>query len=142
MRRRRFIFVSPRVLPRSGLLPGVCADMMLVPRRGSLRKTCIPLVYAEMPSGQQVVVAPQPWVGTTPWYQPTANEDIAPPAHQNRSAVWPCEQPQELPRWRAVPTRGARFFFGNTTLERSLRSDYVVREVTPPSLCTLFASLV
>ena len=82
MRRRRFIFVSPRVLPRSGLLPGVCADMVFVPRRGSLRRTCIPLVYAEMPSGQQVMVAPRPWVGTTPWYQPTANEDIAPPAHQ------------------------------------------------------------
>ena len=82
MRWRRFIFVSPRVLPRSGLLPGVCADMVFVPRRGSLRRTCIPLVYAEMPSGQQVMVAPRPWVGTTPWYQPTANEDIAPPAHQ------------------------------------------------------------
>ena len=82
MRRRRFIFVSPRVLPRSGLLPGVCADMVFVPRRGSLHRTCIPLVYAEMPSGQQVMVAPRPWVGTTPWYQPTANEDIAPPAHQ------------------------------------------------------------
>ena len=82
MRRRRFIFVSPRVLPRSGLLPGVCADMVFVPRRGSLRRTCIPLVYAEMPSGQQVMVASRPWVGTTPWYQPTANEDIAPPAHQ------------------------------------------------------------
>ena len=83
MRRRRFIFVSPRVLPRSGLLPGgVSADMVFVPRRGSLRRTCIPLVYAEMPSGQQVMVAPRPWVGTTPWYQPTANEDIAPPAHQ------------------------------------------------------------
>ena len=82
MRRRRFIFVSPRVLPRSGLLPGVCADMVFVPRRGSLRRTCIPLVYAEMPSGQQVMVAPRPWVGTTPWYQPTANENKAPPAHQ------------------------------------------------------------
>ena len=81
MRRRRYIFVSPRVLPRSGLLPGVCADMVFGPRRGSLRRTCIPLVYAEMPSGQQVMVAPRPWVGTTPWYQPTANEDIAPPAH-------------------------------------------------------------
>ena len=50
--------------------------MMFVPRRGSLRRTCIPLVYAEMPSGQQVMVAPRPWVGTTPWYHPTANEDI------------------------------------------------------------------
>ena len=81
MRRRRFIFVSPRVLPRSGLLPGVCADMVFVPRRGSLRRTCIPLVYAEMPSGQQVTVVPRPWVGTTPWFLPTANENIAPPAH-------------------------------------------------------------
>ena len=81
MRRRRFIFVSPRVLPRSGLLPGVCADMGFVRQRGSLRRTCIPLMYAEMPSGQQVTVVPRPWVGTTPWYQPTANEDIAPPAH-------------------------------------------------------------
>ena len=81
LRRRRFIFVSPRVLPRSGLLPGVCADMVFVPRRGSLRRTCIPLVYAEMPSGQQVTVVPRPWVETTPWYQPTANENIAPPAH-------------------------------------------------------------
>ena len=87
MRRRRFIFVSPRVLPRSGLLPGVCADMVFVPRRGSLRRTCIPLVYAEMPSGQQVMVAPRPWVGTTPWYQPTANENIAPPAHQMPSGL-------------------------------------------------------
>ena len=88
MRRRRYIFVSPRVLPRSGLLPGVCADMVFVPRRGSLRRTCIPLVYAEMPSGQQVMVAPRPWVGTTPWYQPTANEDIAPPAHQMPSGAY------------------------------------------------------
>ena len=35
-----------------------------------------------MPSGQQVDGHTAPWVGTTPWYQPTANEDIAPPAHQ------------------------------------------------------------
>ena len=56
--------------------PGVSADMMFVPRRGSQRRTCIPPREAEMPSGQQVTVAPRPWVGTTPWYQPTANEDI------------------------------------------------------------------
>ena len=29
----------------------------------------------------------QPWVGTALRYQPTANENIAPPAHQSRSAA-------------------------------------------------------
>ena len=82
MRRRRYIFVSPRVIPRSGLLPGVWSGVIYVPRRGSLRRTSIPPVDAEMPSGQQVTVVSRPWVGTTQWYQPTANEDIAPPAHQ------------------------------------------------------------
>ena len=42
----------------------------------------VPPQDAEMPSGQQVDGHTAPWVGTTPWYQPTANEDIAPPAHQ------------------------------------------------------------
>ena len=36
MRRRRYIFVSPRVLPRSGLLPGVWSCMIYVPGTGSL----------------------------------------------------------------------------------------------------------
>ncbi len=49
---------------------------------GISAQTCISPVDAEMPSGQQVDGHTAPWVGTTPWYQPTANEDIAPPAHQ------------------------------------------------------------
>ena len=45
-------------------------------------------------------------------------------------------------------TRGARSFLDNTTLERSLRSDYVVCAAAPiheprrGSLCELFASPV
>ena len=62
--------------------PGGVVVHDLRSRDGISAQTCIPPVDAEMPSGQQVDGHTAPWVGTTPWYQPTANEDIAPPAHQ------------------------------------------------------------
>ena len=79
MRRRCYIFVSPRVLPRSGLLPGVRVNMFIVPRRGSLAGVSPPDADPLRGTGGG---GHRPWVGTTPWYQPTANENIAAPRHQ------------------------------------------------------------
>ena len=94
---------------RGAVAPGgVVRDVIRSPDGISTQD--VPLAGAEMPSRQQVTVVARPWVGTTPWYQPTANEDIAPPAHQNRSAVWPCwrhsasASPQQPAYMQLLPT--------------------------------------
>ena len=47
----------------------------------------------------------QPWVGTALRYQPTANENIAPPARQSRSAAYHDEAPH-----RAISAAFHAFF--------------------------------
>ena len=75
---------------------------------------------AEIPSGERVMVTSRPWVGTTPWYQPTANEDIAPPAHQ-------------MPSGQTYPTagpcgwgRGNRWRWGHAGMPRQATALQVV----------------
>ena len=84
MRRRRYISVTFGCSRGAGAPEGSGRCVFRSPEGISHRKNGISdaFVGAEIPSGERVMGRIAPWVGTAPRYQPTANENIAPPAHQ------------------------------------------------------------